>query len=179
MGRKLIDVLLAVVFAVALLNIGVDFSRESGSTVTHVRDGDTLEVEKSDGREVVRLLGVDTPETSGSNHPAEFFLPNSSRSLRCLREMGEKASIYVRENLEGREVKVVTDSESDLRGSYGRLLAYVRYNSSDLGRELLRKGYARVYNSSFSYRKKYRGLERQARREEVGIWSDSCGRKKQ
>jgi micrococcal nuclease len=72
-------------------------------------------------------------------------------------------------------VEVVKDPQSDRRGSYGRILAYIEYNQTDLGEELMEKGYARVYNSRFKRKEEYHELEKGSRNKievygERGLW---------
>src|SRR4051812_6198269 len=54
---------------------GFDTSRRSGGppTVTHVVDGDTIEVRVGGHVEKVRLLGIDTPETKDPRKPVQCF----------------------------------------------------------------------------------------------------------
>lgn len=178
MKSRTVNFLLAALFAFAAVNIAVDHisqDRDRKAEVAEVVDGDTVEVLRNGGRDTVRILGIDTPEVTGTNYPDEFFLENISESQRCLRNIGEKASNYAREKLADTQVKVITDPQSDRRGTYGRLLAYIQYNQTDLGKQLLEKGYARVYNSSFSKIEEYRELETESREKERGIWNESCG----
>ena len=79
--------------------------------VVEVVDGDTVVATLSDRGvdEVVRLLGVDTPETKHPDRPVECF--------------GPEAEAFTRERFLGSEVELVFDVEH--RDVYGRLLAYV------------------------------------------------------
>ncbi|QGA80651.1 thermonuclease family protein [Candidatus Nanohalobium constans] len=178
--QTIITTLLITAFTISAVTTATDIN--SGKTkqanitakTVEVIDGDTVDIQNN-GKDTVRVLGIDTPEISGQNIPKEYFLENTSKSRKCLREMGEKASEFAQEKLADREIQVATDSEADRRGAYGRLLAYLEYNGSDLGQELLKKGYARVYNSSFERKEKYRELGTESRREGKGIWNESCG----
>lgn len=179
--ERIVTVFLVAAFTSSAVTTALDISRSEKpvsenftAQTVEVIDGDTVDIQNN-GRDTVRILGIDTPEISSQNIPGEYFLENTSENRRCLREMGEKASDFAQEKLAEREIQVVTDPESDRRGDYGRLLAYIEYNSTDLGEELLRKGYARVYNSSFSRIDKYRELETESRRQGRGIWNESCG----
>lgn len=172
--EQAITVFLILVFALALIYSSQDFSGREKAEVVEVVDGDTVKVIYKDNLETVRVLGIDTPEVHAENTPEEFYMKNTSEKRNCLRTVGEKASKYAGEILEDRKVKIVRDLESDKRGNYGRLLAYIEYNGTDLGKELLEKGHARVYNSSFSRIEKYRELEVEAREVSRGLWSDNC-----
>lgn len=175
MQQEAISALLALLFVLAGANTFLGQEKISSYRVSEVVDGDTVDIVKNGEADTVRILGIDTPEVRGENIPREYFLENISRSRRCLREIGEKASNFAREHVEGEEVEIVQDPQSDRRGSYGRLLAYTEYNNTDLGEELLERGYARVYNSSFSRIEEYRAIERGSREEGRGIWNESCG----
>ena len=143
------------------------------ATVTRVIDGDTMEVEFANGEEdTVRLIGVDTPETTlGDVNPGEYEdIPDTPAARDHLYNWGQQASQYATDELEGQEVRVVTDAEGDRRGSYGRLLAYLYVGDENFNRTLLENGYARVYDSSFSLRDEFDSAESEARSNDVGLW---------
>jgi len=100
--------------------------REQG-TVTHVVDGDTVDVRLAGGRlDRVRVLGIDTPERGD-----------------C---WAAQATAETRRLAQGRPVTLVGDATQATRDRYGRLLAYVVLpGGRDLGLELVAGGYARVY----------------------------------
>jgi micrococcal nuclease len=142
-------------------------------TVTDVVDGDTVKVAYPNGtRETVRLLGVDTPEVHGSNSPDEFEgVPETEAGESCLRTAGERASAYAKERLAGETVTLVFDEESDRRGYYGRLLAYVYVDGRSFNHALLREGHARLYESTFTERERYERTEARAREDRRGLWA--------
>lgn len=141
------------------------------ATVVDVADGDTLEVRFPNGRtEEIRLLGVDTPEVHTENDPPEFEgVPNNNAGYNCLRKWGEKASRYAKRTLNGR-VRVETDPQADTRGSYGRLLAYVYKDGMNFNYSLIKKGYARVYDSTFSKSRSFYQAENSAQSNTIGLW---------
>lgn len=143
------------------------------ATVTRIVDGDTMEVQFTNGEEdTVRLIGVDTPETTlGDVSPDEYEgIPDTQAARDHLYNWGEEASQYATAELEGQEVRVVTDSEGDRRGSFGRLLAYIYVGEENFNLDLLEGGYARVYDSTFSLREEFETAEAQARSSSVGLW---------
>lgn len=72
-------------------------------------------------------------------------------------------------------MRVVTDSEGDRRGSFDRLLAYIYVDGENFNRELLKGGYARVYDSEFSLREEFDSVEEQARSNDIGLWDYEGG----
>ena len=114
--------------------------------VTHVVDGDTIDVALPDGsEETVRYIGVDTPETVKPGTPVQCGGPKAH-------EVNDRM-VY------GRTVTLRFDAER--RDVYGRLLAYVYLPGGRPGgrrlfvnAELARRGLARTLtippNDSFA-----------------------------
>jgi micrococcal nuclease len=106
------------------------------AVVTHVRDGDTIEVRFSDGsEEAVRLLDVNTPETVKPNAPLECYGAEASHHTK-LRLCGDESGNVCT----GVKVKVELAPERD---KYGRLLGYVWLEGALYNEELVRLGLAR------------------------------------
>jgi micrococcal nuclease len=120
-----------------------------------VVDGDTLAL----GRERVRLIGVDTPETVAPDRGVECFGPQASARVEAL--------------VEGARVRLEFDAER--RDRYGRLLAYVRRSGDGLflNEVLVRDGYARplVVAPNDRYAARFGRLARRARSAGRGLWS--------
>lgn len=143
------------------------------ATVMRVIDGDTVEIEFDSGEtDTIRLIGVDTPETSlGDVSPDEYEgIPETQAARDHLYNWGQRASKFATEQLDGQQVRVVTDGEGDRRGSFGRLLAYIYTDGENFNQRLLADGYARVYDSSFSLSEEFDSTEQQARSNSVGLW---------
>jgi micrococcal nuclease len=112
--------------------------------VTHVVDGDTIDVELADGSDdTVRYIGIDTPETVKPGTPVQCGGPRAH-------EVNERL-------VGGRTVTLRFDAEH--RDVYGRLLAYVYLprlgrRSLFVNAELARRGLARTLtippNDSFA-----------------------------
>lgn len=123
-------------------------------------DGDTLVLDR---QEKLRLLGIDTPETSHTRRKggAECF--------------GAEASARVRELVVGRRVRLEFEP-GELRDRYRRTLAWVYLeDGSFLNETLVREGYARVYrHMPRSRRDAFDAAEREARRERRGLWGPAC-----
>ena len=144
-------------------------------TVTRVIDGDTIEVRFPNGEiDTLRLLGVDTPETTLSRtDPAEFEgIPESAAGRDHLYEWGQKAETFATNRLDGQTIRIAVDPEADRRGSFGRLLTYVYYDGgTNFNRQLLEEGYARMYDSTFSKRDAFADAEARAQSNDVGFWA--------
>lgn len=98
------------------------------AVVTKIADGDTIEVRVGARTDIIRLLGVDTPETHHPTKPVECF--------------GPEAAAYTTARLAGRAVTLEGDVEP--RDIYGRRLAYVYVDGERFNDELLAKGYAQL-----------------------------------
>lgn len=144
---------------VALLVAGLAEWREGRAVLVHKAiDGDTLLLATG---EMVRLIGVDAPETDGPYTRAEPF--------------GAQAAAFVREAAEGRRIRLEIGPER--RDAYGRTLAYVYVDDLDLNAELIRRGFARAYRR-FPHRRldEFVRLEAEARAAGLGLWStDAAG----
>ncbi|PKB73666.1 MAG: hypothetical protein BZY75_00635 [SAR202 cluster bacterium Io17-Chloro-G7] len=146
-----------------------------------VIDGDTIEVETSDGnRDRVRLLGVDAPETFQANKPNEY---RGVIDTGCLDSWGVTAKQFVVDNILDRTVTLYLDQELGELGpgggltfsqlfSFGRLLAFVEVEGQDFNAELVRLGLARVYSEGQSSREEsFLLLQQQAQGKNAGLWS--------
>lgn len=125
--------------------------------VVNVIDGDTIKIE---GGQVVRYIGIDTPETV---HP--------SKPVQCY---GKEASDKNKELVEGKEIKLEKDvSETD---KYGRLLRYVWLGDMLVNEYLVREGYAQSssYPPDVKYQDRFVESQKQAREEKKGLWGDLC-----
>lgn len=141
-------------------------------TVVDIIDGDTVEIQfENESTETVRLLGVDTPEVNAGVNPGEFEgVPSTDRGRECLREWGSQASEYTADRLDGKTVTLVFDDETDRRGSFGRLLAYVLVDGDNLNYDLVAAGYARVYDSAFTQSAQFYATEANTQESGTGLW---------
>ncbi len=131
--------------------------------VVRVVDGDTLDIDHPDGEHEttrVRLLGVDTPEKANENNPAMYY--------------AEQAAAFAQDLAEGEQVTIYLDDVGDVRGKYGRLLAYVELpDGSILNERLLREGYGYA-DTRFGHSRyaRYIELQNQSRRAGAGLWAE-------
>lgn len=141
--------------------------------VLEVVDGDTIDVQFRNGiKDTVRLLGIDTPETSvNDTDPKEFDFPDTAAGESDLSDWGRSATEWLKKQVkEGDTVRLEFDTQSDFRGSYNRLLGYIIRDGTNLNSALLRHGLARVYDSTFSLRNRFNAAEQAAKRNGSGVW---------
>ncbi len=128
-ARHLAVTLCAAVMLVACT--GSDAASPTGAAVvTHVVDGDTIDVRIGGRDERVRLIGIDTPETKKPNSPIECFGPEASAFTAALLPVG--THVRIERDIVGRD-------------DYGRLLGYVHLIDGDemfVNLEIISQGYA-------------------------------------
>lgn len=134
------------------------------ATVTHVVDGDTIDVRIRGREERVRLIGIDTPETKKPNWPVECFGPEASAYVAELLPVG--ATVRIERDIVGRD-------------DYGRLLGYVHVLDEAAGtetfvnREVIRRGYARplTIEPNSLHADDFVAAARRAEAEDLGMWA--------
>jgi micrococcal nuclease len=110
-------------------------------------DGDTIELTNG---QIVRLLGVDTPEKG------QYYYEEASKRLEELTK--------------GKEVFLEKDVTN--RDNYGRLLRYVYVGSLFVNLEMIKEGYAQAFvvapNLKYSY--VFLKAENETKEKGIGIW---------
>ena len=138
-----------------------DFSNDTAYPVLRTIDGDTVEIQYSGKPTMVRLIGVDTPETVHPQKAVEAF--------------GKEASAFTRNLLLGEEVYLRFDT--DKIDKYGRMLAYL-YRAPDglfVNLEIVRQGYGHAYTQfPFKHIELFRYYERRAREAGKGLWGNTA-----
>ena len=131
--------------------------------VTHVADGDTIEVRPPGGGDVtrVRLIGVDAPElhSRDDNARPDFWARDAKR--------------YTEQRTRGKTVTLRLE-QTETRDRYRRLLAYVYVSDSDnLNLDLVREGQAYADRRfAHSMRPQFDRAEMEARKSGRGLWKD-------
>lgn len=142
----------------------------TGATVVRAVDGDTVDVRLATGRERVRLIGLDAPESHASDR-LDRQAHESGRSRDAILAMGREAAEYTAQRLDSRDVLLELDVER--RDRYGRLLAYVWLPDGTLfNGELLWAGMAQVLTipPNVRYADLFLRLQRDARDARRGFW---------
>lgn len=126
-------------------------------TVVSVVDGDTIKIE---GGEVVRYIGMNTPETVAPGRPIECY--------------GKEASVKNKELVLGKTVELEKDVSD--RDKYGRLLRYIWIGDEMVNETLVREGYAQVstYPPDVKHQPQFVEAQRLAKEEARGLWSSTC-----
>lgn len=127
------------------------------ATVVSVVDGDTIKIE---GGEIVRYIGMNTPETVAPNKPVE-----------C---MGREASAKNKELVQGKTVELEKDISA--RDSFGRLLRFIWIGDTMINEVLVREGFAQVstYPPDVKYQSRFIEAQRLAVAERKGLWGSTC-----
>ncbi len=151
--------LLAVVAAGAALALRPIHDRPAGEgVVSHVRDGDTIELKNGD---VVRLVQIDTPELS----EGECYARRARRLLQRLLPVGT-------------HVRIVEDPRLDHIDRYGRRLAYVLKGQLNVNRLLVARGAAGVWffdGDRGEHARAFLATEQRAKAHRVGLWRGCPG----
>ena len=133
--------------------------------VTHVRDGDTIEVRFSDGREeAIRLLDVNTPETVKPNAPVECYGPEASHHTKA-RLCGDPTG----KSCTGVTVQLELAPERD---RYNRLLGYVWLEGELFNEELVSLGlaYFNDYGNPHQHTARIQAAATAAQAAGIGLW---------
>jgi endonuclease YncB( thermonuclease family) len=125
-------------------------------TVTRVHDGETVRVEGHDVEIVVRLAGVEVPDTAkGEEGPAH--------------QLALEAKSQLAEWTLNRTVEI----EGHGLDEFNRVIGFVCLEGVNINLEMIKEGYARVYNKEplhGVYLLPYLKAEEIARRSDRGIW---------
>lgn len=131
--------------------------------VLKVVDGDTLAIDMDGKSTTLRLIGLDTPETSDPRKPVQCF--------------GIEASNKAKELLANASISIERDPTQDTYDKYGRLLVYVYLSDGTLFNEyMIREGYGHeyTYRDSYRYQAQFKAAEQSARSEKKGLWAPNA-----
>jgi micrococcal nuclease len=147
----------------ALLAVWLAATPQS-ARVTAVHDGDTITVRLDGHTEKVRLVGIDSPELDDER--------------QAYRDAAYAARDYARSRMAGETVTLESEPRQADRDRYGRLLRYVLLrDGTNVNEELVRKGYAHVYDKfQFTLKPRFKAAESEAKRENLGVWKLPPGR---
>jgi endonuclease YncB( thermonuclease family) len=125
--------------------------------VTRVTDGDTVKVAGNDEKMIIRLVGIDAPETSKKkNQPGQPFSRKSTKYL---------ANLVLNKSVEVKSYG--TDR-------YGRTLGVVFVGGKNVNLEMVKSGLAEVYRGKPAGGldlEPYWKAEAEAKKAGIGMWS--------
>jgi micrococcal nuclease len=142
------------------------------ATILAVVDGDTLRVRLANDRELLRLIGLDTPEAR-INKRAEKQAERNLTDTQTILNLGERAKSAVTA-MAPIGTRITIEFDTERRDHYGRLLGYVYLPDGEmLNQKVLSMGYAKLLTVPPNVRHLNRlqsayAEGRQARR---GLWS--------
>ncbi len=147
------------------ISVSSAFSRSTEAVfiVTHIVDGDTIDVQSLAGKaERIRLIGIDTPETVDPRKKVQCYGPEASAHMKTL--------------LAGKTVTLAAKPDED-HDTYGRLLRYVFLDGRDIGKEMIQEGYALSLCAKFPHPKcaVYDAAQKEAEAAGRGRWI-ACAR---
>lgn len=128
--------------------------------VSHVVDGDTIDVLIAGKTTRIRFIGMDTPETVDPRKPVQCF--------------GKEASAKMASLVSGKSVVLKADPSQGDVDKYGRLLRYVfLQNGENVALTMISTGYAHeyTYNLPYKYQAEFKTAEQAARTAQLGLWS--------
>ena len=131
--------------------------------VLRVIDGDTIVVSLLGKKNVVRLIGINAPE---SVHP--------TKKLQCY---GKESSDKLNSILLNKYVLMMSDPVVGNYDKYNRLLRYVYLlNGKSINKIMINLGYSYEYTykkQKYKFRKLFIASEKRARKRKLGLWSVS------
>jgi micrococcal nuclease len=155
---RLRALVLATLLIFPLACAGMHAGASPPATVARVLDGDTIVL--TDGRHV-RLVQLEAPETDENECYA-----------------AEAKGVLIRLLPFATEVEIETDPALDKRDRFGRILAYVERDGTNINLELVREGAASPYffhGNRGRYAAKLLQAARQAEQQQRGLWGACPG----
>ena len=142
--------------------------------VVAVSDGDTLKIRLADGTiERLRLIGVDTPESS-ENEKAMLDAERTSMDIDTIISLGKASFENTKALLKNNET-VSIEFDVQQRDQYKRLLGYVYLsNGKMLNSEILSSGYGRTLTHApdVKYADVFHKLVKDAKAAKRGLWKE-------
>lgn len=165
--------LFLLILLISFFTINFAFSKEN-ATILSVTDGDTLKIEYKGVQEKVRLIGIDTPEST-INKKAKRDSLRSQEDVKTIISQGQKAKEFA-QSLVHKGDKTHLEFDITPRDKYGRLLAYVYLPSGKmLNEEIVKAGYANLMTipPNVKYQKRLLSAYQDAIKNKRGLWSKS------
>ncbi len=128
----------------------------SQALVTKIVDGDTIDVQVDGKKDVIRLIGINAPETG------ECF--------------GKEATERAKEVLSSKNVNLEADPTQGERDKYKRLLRYVFVDGKNFDELMVREGFAKeyTYKTVYKYQSLFKTAQKEAQDNKRGLWADGA-----
>jgi micrococcal nuclease len=149
--RRLFSIVLIVV---SLFITNIAYSKEY--VVNKIINGDTVQL---DTGEIVKYIGIETPELNLKEGGSEFFAKQASRQNQKL--------VLLK--------KVRLEFDKERKDKAGRTLAYVFVKNVFVNAELIKLGYARtnIISPNDKYKNMFLDYEKKAKQSEKGLWQET------
>ena len=131
--------------------------------IIRVIDGDTVVVNIDNKDEIIRLIGINSPEVRDPRKPVECF--------------GKEASAKAKEVLKDKNVRIENDPTQGDKDKYKRLLRYIFLeDGTNFNKLMIEEGYAfeYTYNIPYKYQEEFKEAQRQAEVNRKGLWADGA-----
>lgn len=124
--------------------------------ITKVIDGDTVDVQIGNQKNVVRLIGINAPETN-----------------QCF---GKEATDKAVQILSSKTVSLESDPTQGDRDKYRRLLRYVFINNVNFDELMVKEGFAKeyTYDKPYKYQSEFKNAQTDAQTNKRGLWADNA-----
>lgn len=129
--------------------------------VIRVVDGDTFHIDLNGKNEVVRVIGMNSPELKSPNPRIVCF--------------AEAARMKAEDLIGDFTVQLEADPTQGDRDKYGRLLRHVFWNKANFAEYMIKKGFAYeyTYDKPYKYQKEFRAAQKYAEDSKWGLWDNT------
>jgi micrococcal nuclease len=146
-------------FSIVLIVVSLFISNIAHSkeyVVNKIINGDTVQL---DTGEIVKYIGIETPELNVKEGGSEFFAKQASR--------------YNQKLVLLKKVRLEFDKEK--KDKEGKMLAYVFVKNLFVNAELIKLGYARtnIVPPNDKYKNMFLDYEKKAKQSEKGLWQET------
>lgn len=153
-------VVLTVIIVLKVKNIRITLPQPQPGlySVIEIHDGDTISVNMNSRTEIIRMIGIDTPESQRPNTPVQCFAKEATNFTKSL--IGQN------------KVRLQADPLNTNRDRYDRLLRYVFLaDGTLLQTKIISGGYGFSY-TQFPYLRaiEFEAIENQAEKAKRGLW---------
>jgi len=165
-----------IVLVVILVSAAPSSGLEGSAIVLRVMDGETLKIEYRNQKELIKLIGIDTPKSKLHRNEEKDAL-QSRQDFLPMTSMGIEATRYLKSLVKNRET-VVVEFDVEKRNREGVLQGYVFLSDGRMvNEEILKAGYAYLATSApnLKYRQRLLQGRTEAWKNGRGIWKKRKG----